>query len=212
MQYLSMHEVPNVIACEGCDALYSRPGLQRGEIARCPRCGSELDRHTGRQHERILPLTIASLALFAIANIFPIVEIEVRGVSSNTTLLGAVIALASEGRALVAVIVLATTILFPLLQLTVLFYLLMPARNQGPPAGFDWLVRSIQSLRPWGMIEVFLLGVLVAIVKLSSMAVIVPGPALFAFVGLTLLLTAVLSFDPRMLWDGRIDRQFASTR
>lgn len=148
----------------------------------------------------MLPLTIASLVLFAIANIFPIVEIEVRGSSSQTTLLGAVAGLAGEGRPAVALIVLATTILFPLLQLTVLFYLLMPAREPGPPAGFDWLVRAIQSVRPWGMIEVFLLGVLVAIVKLSSMAVIVPGAALWAFVALTLLLTAVLSFDPRMLW------------
>src|SRR5690606_41031087 len=126
--------------------------------------------------ERSLPLTIASLVLFAIPNAFPVVELEVGGSASQTTLLGAVVALAGEGRALVGTIVLATTILFPLLQLTVLFYLLMPSRQPGPPAGFDWLVRAIQSVRPWGMIEVFLLGVLVAIIKLSSMAVIVPGP------------------------------------
>jgi paraquat-inducible protein A len=195
-----MQEVPDLIACEGCDALYGRPLLKRREIARCARCGTELERHPGRKGERMLPLTIASLVLFAIANAFPIVEIEVGGSTSQTTLLGSVVALAGEGRALVATIVLATTILFPLLQLTVLFYLLMPSRQSRPPAGFDWLVRAIQSVRPWGMIEVFLLGVLVAIIKLSSMAIIVPGPALWAFVALTLLLTAVLSFDPRTLW------------
>ena len=195
-----MQEVPDLIACEGCDALHGRPVLQRGEIARCARCGTELERHPGRMGERMLPLTIASLVLFAIANTFPIVEIELGGGTSQTTLFGAVIALAGEGRALVAVIVLATTILFPLLQLTVLFYLLMPSREPGPPAGFDWLVRAIQSVRPWGMIEVFLLGVLVAIIKLASMAVIVPGAALWAFVALTLLLTTILSFDPRSLW------------
>ena len=195
-----MQEVPDLIACEGCDALYTRPLLQRREIARCARCGTELERHPGGKAERMLPLTIASLVLFAIANAFPIVEIELGGSTSRTTLLGAVIALAIGDRALVAAIVLATTILFPLLQLTVLFYLLMPSREPGPPAGFDWLVRAIQSVRPWGMIEVFLLGVLVAIIKLSSMAIIVAGPALWAFVALTLLLTAILSFDPRGLW------------
>ena len=121
-----MHEVPDVIACDGCDALYARPDLQRGEVARCRRCGGELDRHPGRQRERILPLTVASLVLFAIANVFPIVEIEVAGAQSQTTLVGAVIALSAEGRGLVAVLVLATTILFPLLQLSVLFYLLIP--------------------------------------------------------------------------------------
>ncbi len=197
-----MQEVPDLIACEGCDALYARPLLRRREIARCTRCGTELERHPGRKGERMLPLTIASLVLFAIANTFPIVEIELGGSSSQTTLLGAVIALATGDRTMVAVIVLATTILFPLLQLTVLFYLLMPTRQPGPPAGFDWLVRAIQSVRPWGMIEVFLLGVLVAIIKLSSMAIIVAGPALWAFVALTLLLTAILSFDPRGLWSG----------
>jgi paraquat-inducible protein A len=201
-----MQEVPDLIACEGCDALYDRPRLKRREIARCARCGSELERHPGRKGERMLPLTIASLVLFAIANVFPIVEIAVGGSTSQTTLLGAVTALAGEGRGLVATIVLATTILFPLLQLTVIFYLLVPSRQPGPPAGFDWLVRAIQSVRPWGMIEVFLLGVLVAIIKLSSMAIIVPGPALWAFVALTLLLTAVLSFNPRTLWSGQPSR------
>lgn len=200
-----MHEIPDVIACEGCDALHRRAGLERGDVARCGRCGTELGRHPGRQRERILPLTAASLILFAIANTFAIVEIELRGISSQTSLLGAVIALATEGRLLVALMVLATTILFPLLQLTVLFYLLIASTKEGSPAGFGWLVRSLQSLRPWGMIEVFLLGVLVAIVKLSRMAIVVPGVALWAFAALTLLLTAVLSFDPRMLWDRRID-------
>ena len=207
-----MREVPNVAACEGCDALYRRIALQPGEIARCRRCGTELDRHPGRQRERILPLTIASLILFAIANVFPIAQIEVRGIASETTLLGAVIALGSEGKSLVAMLVLATTVLFPLLQLAVLFYLLVPARTDGPPAGFDWLVRGIQTLRPCGMIEVFLLGVLVAIVKLSSMAVVVPGAALWAFGALTLLLTAVLNFDPRMLWRARFHPLVAQHR
>ena len=201
-----MQEVSDVIACEGCDALFPRPELRPGEIARCLRCATELERHPGTLHERILPLTIASLVLFAIANIFPIVSIEINGALSQTTLLGAVTALVVEGRALVASLVLVTTFLFPLLQLAVLLYLLLPAPDRGPPLGLDWLVRSMQSLRPWGMIEVFLLGVLVAIVKLSGMATIVPGPALWAFILLTPLLTAVLSFDPRLLWSGSIDR------
>lgn len=150
----------------------------------------------------MLPLTVACLILFAIANLFPIVQIELRGAMSQTTLFGAVTALAAEGRALVALLVLATTIVFPLLQLSALLYLLVPTHNNRLPTGFDWLVRSIQSLRPWGMIEVFLLGVLVAIVKLASMAAVVPGIALWAFVALTFLLAGVLSFDLSSLWDG----------
>lgn len=63
------------------------------------------------------------------------------------------------------------------------------------------MVRAMQSLRPWGMVEVFLLGVLVALVKLSSIATVIPGPALWAFMALTVLLTAILAFDPRGFWE-----------
>lgn len=195
-----MTEVPEAIVCDGCDAVYQRLALRPREVARCPRCGSELDRDRASQHRRILPLTVASLIMFAIANVFPIVEIELRGLTSQTTLVGAVQALALEGMSLVAVLVLATTLLFPLMQLLILLWLLVPLARLRRPRGFALLVRTMQSLRPWGMVEVFLLGVLVALVKLSSMAVVLPGPALWAFVALTVLLTAVLAFDPRGFW------------
>jgi len=196
-----MKEVPDTVVCPGCDAVYSRTPLQPRDVARCPRCGTELDRHPGSQQQRILPLTVASLIMFAIANLFPIVEIELHGLHSRTTLVGAVIALAGEGMSLVAMLVLATTLLFPLLQLLILLWLLVPWRWQRRAAGFAWLVRSMQTLRPWGMVEVFLLGVLVAIVKLSSLATVLPGAALWAFVALTVLLTVVMSFDPRGFWE-----------
>jgi paraquat-inducible protein A len=196
-----MREVPGTWVCDGCDALYRRTGLQRREVARCTRCGTELARNTGAQHDRLLPLTLASLVMFTIANVFPIVEIELRGLRSRTTLTGAVVALAGEGMSLVAMLVLATTLLFPLLQLLILLWLLLPLRLRGQrPTGFAWLVRGMQALRPWGMVEVFMLGVLVAIVKLSSLATVLPGPALWAFIGLTVLLTVVVSFDPRGFW------------
>ena len=196
-----MKEITDAIVCEGCDAVYRRAPLRPREVARCPRCGTELERHPGEQQRRILPLTVASLIMFAIANLFPIVEIELRGLRSQTTLAGAVVTLASEGLSPVALLVLATTIAFPLLQLCILAWLLVPLARQRRPPGFAWLVRVMQSLRPWGMIEVFLLGALVAIVKLSSMATVLPGPALWAFMALTVLLTAVLSFNPRAFWE-----------
>ncbi len=202
-----MREIPDTIVCEGCDAVYRRAPLQPRDVARCTRCGTELERHAGNQRRRILPLTVASLIMFAIANLFPIVEIEVRGLSSQTTLTGAVVALMAEGMSLVALLVLATTLLFPLLQLCILAWLLVPLARDRQAPGFAWLVRAMQSLRPWGMIEVFLLGVLVAIVKLSSMATVVAGPALYAFMALTVLLTSVLSFDPRGFWELVFRRQ-----
>jgi len=195
-----MRELPDLIACEGCDAVYQKAKLDIGEIAFCLRCGTELERNPGRQRERILPLTVAALIMFIVANTFPIIEIELQGQSSQTTLFGAVLALSSEGMSPVALLVLTTTILSPLMQLLFLLYLLVPLARGVRPHGFSWLVRALQTLRPWGMIEVFLLGVLVAVVKLSKTATVLPGIALWAFAALTVLLTAVISFNPRYFW------------
>ncbi|RYF79329.1 MAG: paraquat-inducible protein A [Comamonadaceae bacterium] len=196
-----MKEVTGLVVCEGCDAVYRRPMLEPREIAHCPHCGTELARHPGMQQRRLLPLAVACLILFAIANLFPIVEIELQGLRSQTTLAGAVLTLAGEGMSVVALLVLATTLLFPLLQLSALCYLLVPLARGVRPPGFAALVGLLQALRPWGMVEVFLLGVLVAIIKLSGMATVVAGPALWAFIGLTVLLTVVVSFDPRGFWE-----------
>ena len=130
-----MEKVPGTIVCNGCDAVYAKPELRRREVMRCTRCGSELDRHSGEQRRRILPLTVASLIMFAIANLFPIVEIELQGLTSQTTLIGAVRVLSGENMSLVALLVLMTTVLFPLLQLCILLWLPGAAVAQAPGAG-----------------------------------------------------------------------------
>ncbi len=199
-----MHEISNLIACEQCDAVFQKLSLTDGEIARCTRCGAEMDRNAQQRRKHLLPLTIASLIIFIIANVFPIVEMELQGLHSQTTLVGAVLSLTTEGISLVALLVLATTILFPFMQMLILFYLLVPSKDNAHLSadrpGFSVLIRLMQALRPWGMIEVFLLGVLVALIKLSNMATIIPGIALWAFCMLTIMLTVVVSFNPRYLW------------
>jgi len=195
-----MQEVSELIACHECDAIYQRLNLKHREIAHCERCGAELERNVERQVAHMVPLAIASLIVFIIANSFPIAQIEIQGIRSDTTLLGAVIALSNEGMLSVAMLVLTTTMLFPLLQLLILLYLLLPLQHDGTMAGFNLLARLLLLLRPWGMVEVFLLGVLVAIIKLSSLASVIPGVALWAFAGLTVLLVLVVTFSPRYLW------------
>ena len=194
-----MHEIPDLIACEHCDAIYRKPQLANHEAARCPRCDAELEHNVERQYLRVLPLTIASLVMFIIANVFPIVGMELQGIYSETTLMGAVLTLNSEHMPFVASAVLATTILFPLFQLLILLYLLIPLPHGRLPAA-RLALRALQVLRPWGMVEVFVLGTIVALVKLTSMATVLPGIALWAMASLALLLAAVFSFDPRYLW------------
>lgn len=190
-----------LIACEECDVLHRRIVLNAGCAAHCTRCGAELFRSRSFHIDTVLALTLGSLVVFVMANAFPIVTLEMKGVHNGSTLFGAIVTLYREGMPIVSGLVLATTILFPLTELMILIYLLIPLRQGRLPARFHLFIRVIQTIRPWGMIEVFLLGVLVSLVKLSSTASILPGVALWAFAVLTVLLAAILMFEPRHLWD-----------
>ncbi|WP_237171958.1 paraquat-inducible protein A [Pandoraea norimbergensis] len=175
------------------------------ETARCVRCHSVLYRSPDLRLSRVLALTVTCLIVFAIANAFPIVEIEVQGIYTETTLIGAAWALYREGMWLVALLVFATTVLFPLSQLLALVHLIAPLSVGRRPRAVFAVMRAIEFCRPWGMIEVFMLGVLVSLVKLSAMASVLPGIALWAFCALTVFLAMVLSYDLRNLWQ-LIDR------
>lgn len=193
----------DLVACPECDALHRRRPLAVGEKARCVRCGTVLYRRSRLRHDQVLALVVGALLTFMIANSFPIVDLQVQGIRRSATLFGSILALWNEGRELVALLVFATTLLFPLLDLTAMLLLLLMVRRDRKPRGFAPLLRFVQDLRPWGMIEVLMLGVMVSLVKLSHLAQILPGAALWAFGALTILLAAILSYDLRSLWDDK---------
>jgi len=191
----------NLVCCEECDVVYKRVELKKGEKAYCLRCGAGLYKN-GRTLEQLLPLVIASLMIFAISNAYPIVQIELQGIRSETTLFGAVMAMFHEGRSLVAILVLLTTIIFPLCELLLLLYVLLPVTLlKTKPIGMAISLRVIRVFRIWGMIEVFLIGVLVTLVKLVVMVTIIPGVALWSFAALTVLMVLVMSVKVSDIWD-----------
>jgi len=101
----------------------------------------------------------------------------------------------------VGVMVFCSTVLFPLVEMAARLYVPLPIRRGVVPPGLNLVLRTIQLVRPWGMIEVLMLGIVVTIVKMVSLARVVPDAALFAFGALTLMTAVVLMFDPRTLWD-----------
>lgn len=196
-----MQEVTDLIACEECDAIHRKLALGHNEVTLCGRCGAALEQDMSVHSRRALPLTIASLLMFVVANVFPIVELQFQGHVNRTTIIGAVLSLNAEGMPGVAFLLLVTIIVFPLTQLLALMYLLLAVkRAEYHHPEFNLVARLVQMVRPWAMVEVFLLGTIVAYVKLVKMATVVPGIALLAFGALTILLAAVLSFNPRHIW------------
>ncbi|KWE99467.1 paraquat-inducible protein A [Burkholderia pseudomultivorans] len=190
----------NLIACEYCSAVYLRAPLAEGACARCLRCGGLLYRESTLAYVRLLPLVLAALILFVISIAFPIVELDISGMRTQATLWGTVEALFLDDMPLISVVVFATTVLFPLAEMLMMLYLLLPMSLRCVPPGFAHVVRGIKQARLWGMIEVFMLGVLVTLVKISSTAHLLPGLALWSFGALVCVLTTLLVFDPRSLW------------
>ncbi|WP_321800065.1 paraquat-inducible protein A [Caballeronia sp. J97] len=211
---MKANQPDDLIACHECDALFHKRALPQRTSAKCPRCGSLLYRSISSNLDKISAMTLAALFTFVIAQGFPIVELDANGLTSETTLIGAIVALWNEQMEIMAVLVFCSTILFPLCELLALLYVLLPLRSGYVPPGFNALLRGIQFVRPWGMIEVFMLGVLVTLVKMVSIARVIPEAALFAFGALTLMFAVVVSFDPRALWDiaSRLDARGATSR
>jgi paraquat-inducible protein A len=189
-------------ACHECDLLQREPILPPGGVACCLRCNAFLFRHTPDSVDRALAYTLGAAILFIIANLFPIVGLEAAGIANATSLYGAVQTIWQNGMVFVAALVFVTTILIPALEMTLMLYVLLPLKLGQVPQGLAPILRVLQLVRPWSMTQVFILGVLVALVKLEHLAHVVPGIALWSFGGLILLLTgAVASFNTHELWN-----------
>jgi len=125
-----------------------------------------------------------------------------RGRVTETTLVSGVFDLYNQGKQEIAILVLFTTVLAPLCQITLLLWVLLPLRWNRVPWQLPHAFRLLRHIQPWSMMEVFIIGILVAIVKLMEMATIVPGLALWSFVLLMMSLAgAVSSFEPEAVWE-----------
>lgn len=190
-----------LVVCDQCALVMQMPSLEPGCIASCTRCGFNLYRYQphGLEHSLVFALTAA--VLFLIANAFPIVNINSQGLTSSTTLIGAVELLMHDEMHVVAALVFATTFLMPALEISAMIYLLLPLQVGCVPPGVSAVFRMMKAVKPWAMIEVFMIGLLITISKLNGLASVVPEIALGAFVLLMFSVTAAgTNFNVRLYW------------
>lgn len=193
---------PYLIRCHDCDLMNRIVDLPVDGVARCFRCGAVLRRHKYNSLERSLALAFTGVILFIIANVFPFLGLELQAQVTQTTLISGVKALFSQDMWFLGTVVLLTTIIVPAVQLTGLLYVLLPLRFNKLPWKLTPFFRFLQQLQPWSMMEVFMLGILVSIVKLSKMAEILPGVAAYAFMALIFVLAASMAvLDPHQVWE-----------
>ncbi len=191
-----------LIACPHCDLLQRLPDLAPGASARCPRCDKELWRRREDSLNRTLALTLAAAVLYVIANSVPMLGLTIVGRDASTTVLGGAEHLWENGQQIVGVLVLFTAIVAPALQIGLMLAIVLGARRERPPRWVGTLLRHHPTSRIWSMIEVMMVGVLVALVKIADYATVIPGVALFVLWMLVFLLAAIqASFDPREVWE-----------
>ena len=189
------------IACRECDLLHREVSLPVGGTARCQRCEAVLYSRGHAGLDRSLALTLGAVVLFLIANLLPLATLDMQGHEQQTTLFGTIQALYEQDMPAIAILVFITTIVAPAIELTAMLYLLLPLRFGWPQPEFSRTFRLLEAVRPWVLMDVFILGALVSLVRLDRIATVVPGIALWSMGGLIVLLAAIASsFDFRELW------------
>lgn len=140
--------------------------------------------------------------LYVVANSVPMLGISAVGRGASTTVLEGAMHLWREGPRIVGVLVLITAVIAPALQIAFMLAIVLEARRERPPRWIGTLLRHHPTTRTWSMIEVMLLGVLVALIKIADYATVIPGVALFTLGVLVFLLAGIqASFDPKEVWD-----------
>jgi len=191
-----------VIRCHDCDLLHEVQVVPRDARALCARCGALLFAEKRDTVERTLALELGALILWAVANAFPFMTLELGGRRQPSHLVSGVFGLYDDGLWQLALLVLLFVIVFPLLKILSHLFVLVPLHLGWRPRYLAPLFRLVDALHPWSMTEVFLLGVLVAYTKLVDLATILAGPSLVAFVGLILVLIwGDIALEPAEVWD-----------
>lgn len=188
-------------ACPDCDGLYTAPETPEGDRVVCPRCCAHLQTRRSNFVDRSASLVSAAAVFFILANVFPLMTLKADYRESNMLLVGTVTGLAQQGFIVLGGMVGTFMLAAPALVIGAMLYLLIPLRSGHRLRWALHICRAIQEARRWNMMEVYLLGVLVSLLKLGKLATLTLGLSFWAFVGLIICLAGAVSIiDQSELW------------
>ncbi len=193
------------MACHECDALQNVARIPLGNVALCACCGERLFKNPRSAIEKPLALLFACAILLVVANIYPVMWLSIAGIERHTTLTESALIFYDLGNPELALVVWFTSVILPAFCVFSLLYILFSIHLKRRWPFTRILLVWVSRLLPWGMMDVFLLAILVALVKLISLAEVVLGLGFSAFVALVLsYAAAVSSIEMHILWD-RLD-------
>jgi len=191
----------HAVACPDCDLLQQIPELPPGAKASCTRCGAVMARQPSAPEDLPLALALTAAVAFVVANLEPLMDLSAVGRYASTTVAGGAYEMWVQGEAITGALIAFCAVLAPagyiLFMLTVLF----AARRSPVPRWVTELMRWASHFHVWSMLEVMMLGILVALVKISELATVETGIGMYAIFALMILFPAIAtSFDVRSLW------------
>ena len=193
--------VAQVMECHDCGLLHDVPPLQDGMRARCSRCGATLEHYRAISLSHAYAYSWAGAICFGMANFLPFIRLEISGRVQVASLVTGIKALYDQGLWELAIVVAATMLVAPGLQILARLMVLTGLRMRRPPRWLPLVHRGASFVGRWAMIEVYLLGLLVAYVKLVDLATVDLGPAVFAVAALMLATVATSAvLDDETIW------------
>jgi paraquat-inducible protein A len=191
-----------MVACPDCDLLQQIAPLPPGGRARCTRCGCQLAKRPAGPEGLDLVLTVTAMIVFVIANTSPLMDLSVIGRSASTTIIGGALEMWREGEQLTGILVAFCAVVAPGAYLAYMLTLLGAAHLSPIPRWVGGMLRSVHHFEMWSMLEVMLLGILVALIKIAELATVNAGIGMYAVGALVLLFPAIIvSFDAREIWE-----------
>src|SRR6267378_5113564 len=199
------------VACPDCDLLQHLPELSPGGKARCPRCGYTLATQPTDALDRTLALTLTAAIVFIVANTSPLMGLSAIGRHASTTIVGGAYEMWLQGQDVTAMIVAFCAVIAPASYILFMLTVLIAVRRPPAPHWIGELLRWGNSMQPWSMGEVMILGIMVSLIKIAELASVGVGIGMYAVGALVVLLAAIsVTFDPREAWkriewaDGRV--------
>jgi paraquat-inducible protein A len=181
-------DLKDLVACPACDTLYRFSDIPQGGQARCKRCHHILVTPRRNAMTRIVMLAITGAILMVSAVSFPFLTIETHGLRQQASVLDTILAYSDGLMMPLSLAMAALIVVLPLMRLTAIVYAVAPmALGHHPVRGARQAFRLAETLKPWAMTEVFIVGVAVALVKVGGLATLTIGPSFWAFAALVLI-------------------------
>jgi paraquat-inducible protein A len=191
----------DAVACPDCDLLQRIPALAPGGRAACVRCGHSLAKQSSGSPDLPLALTVAAAIMLVVCNTVPLMELHVVGRFASTTIAGGAYEMWLQGQRVTSVLVAFCALIAPVGYVSFMLTLLIAVRLPSVPPWAGEMLRWMGHLQVWAMLEVVMLGILVALVKIAELATVNPGIGMYAFGAVILLMPAIgVNLDRRELW------------